>query len=64
MNQAGIMKAVCWPDKSDTPLYMTMHGRYDWRYECKCTPEQYTKFTEIISGYFNPDEIDFDYKEE
>lgn len=59
----GIMMAVCWPTKGDIPTYLyttKRANRWEWIYECECTPEQYAKFTEIISGYFNTDKIEFD----
>lgn len=63
----GVMMAACWPEKGGIPIYLyttAKDDRWAWYYECECTPEQYAKFTEIISGYFDTNKIEFDYKEE
>lgn len=61
----GIMMAVCFPDKGGIPTHLTTtreHCRSEWLYKCECTAEQYERFTEVISGYFNLDRVTFDYK--
>ena len=58
----GMCIASCWPDNVNESGPKKLAGQFGYFYTCKCTQEQYSRFTEIVSRYFDTNSIDFDYK--